>query len=197
MTARCSQIGEIVCFPWGAENFTTICVSNCVCRSSAKDYSGVRHFRESTDRTGVEPEPSAPLSEKNSFFFEKNAKIIEHLQKKSEYTIWKCTGDSGGKRHISRKKFVKFLKKVGTLRDFLRMYGAAARRRQNFPEKSEFLLSACQKKLNKGVGRSFAVWSSAAKLTRMTHRARAGGRGPCCQCGRKICFFHERAFLQR
>ena len=72
LTARCSQIGEIVCFPWGAENFTTICVSNCVCRSSAKDYSGVRHFRESNDRTGFEPEPSAPLSDKTRFFFEKN-----------------------------------------------------------------------------------------------------------------------------
>ncbi len=129
MTARCSQIGEIVCFPWGAENFTTICVSNCVCRSSAKDYSGVRHFRESTDRTGFEPEPSAPLSEKTRFFSKK-------MQKS---------------------------------------------------------LSICKKKLNKGVGRSFAVWSSAAKLTRMTHRARVG-RGPCCRGSEKSAFFTKERF---
>ena len=81
LTARCSQIGEIVCFPWGAENFTTICVSNWVCRSSAKDYSGVRHFRESNDRTGFEPEPSAPLSEKTRFFSKKMQKSLSICKK--------------------------------------------------------------------------------------------------------------------
>lgn len=58
LTARCSQIGEIVCFPWSAENFTSLCVLNCFWRASAKNHSGVRHFRESTDRTWLEPETS-------------------------------------------------------------------------------------------------------------------------------------------
>lgn len=102
LTARCSQIGEIVCFPWGAENFTTICVSNWVCRSSAKDYSGVRHFRESNDRTGFEPEPSAPLSEKTRFFSKKMQKSLSICKKKLNIPYGNAPATVGG-RQIFRK----------------------------------------------------------------------------------------------
>ena len=58
LTARILCLEHHVCFLQAIENFTTICVSNGFCRSSAKNHSGVRHFRETTDQTRFEPETS-------------------------------------------------------------------------------------------------------------------------------------------
>ena len=72
LTARILCLEPHVCFPWSADNFTTLCVSNDFCRSSAKNHSGVRHFRESTGQTRFEPETSGFEMEKSENFHEKS-----------------------------------------------------------------------------------------------------------------------------
>ena len=49
---------------------------------------------------------------------------------------------------ITNIRLGKFFEKVGTLRDFLRMYRVAEMRSRFFSEKCGFLLSVCRKILN-------------------------------------------------
>ena len=141
---------------------------------------------------GSNRSPVRRCLKKTRFFSKKKQKSLSICKKNPNIPYGNAPATVGGKG-IFPEKICKIFEKSGNTSRFFAYVRGGSAAKAEFSEKSEFLLSACQKKLNKGMGRSFAVWSSAAKLTRMTHRARVG-RGPCCRGSEKSAFFTKERF---
>lgn len=61
-------LGPHVCLRRAAENFTSLCGLKVFSDLRRKNHSGVRHFRETTDRTWLEPVSSRSNWKKHDFF---------------------------------------------------------------------------------------------------------------------------------